>query len=259
MSRSSLAYRRRGISTCRKQRLRVSHHVIHQEAGDPFPLPPTPRTENTINGDILRAVVEKVSKLGEPKRSSHGLFFRHFCDFKHVFFTMHISAMVPPRGPAGTSRAFPQRVADPCGRVQSFGTARPWLRLSLVFGPVLGHPATHTSRGYSRRALLALGSRWPLCIPCPRPVLQNCRHDETHNLGHHRHCSTVRNFRTYVAINSCTSPRCHIGTSIIPSPATLGADPASACFFWRNIAIHIPQKGSLSPGPLWVHLKASVG
>ena len=47
--------------------------------------------------------------------------------------------------------------------------------------------ATHTSRGYSRRALLALGLRWLSCIPCPRPILQNCRHHETQHLSHHRH------------------------------------------------------------------------
>ena len=74
---------------------------------------------------------------------------------------MHTSAMVPLYGPAGTSRAFPQRIAGtfvgqehaptetsrplsigphPCGRLQSFGAARPWLRLSLGLGStVLGH------------------------------------------------------------------------------------------------------------------------
>ena len=79
---------------------------------------------------------------------------------------VHTSAMVPPYGPAGTSRAFPQRIAGtlvgqehaptetsrplstgshPCGRLQSFGAARPLLRLSLALGPtVLGH--THTPR-----------------------------------------------------------------------------------------------------------------
>ena len=59
--------------------------------------------------------------------------------------------------------------------------------------------------------------------------------------------------RTVVAINSCTSPRSHIGTSSVPPPTTMGADSASAFFFWRLIAIHIQQKGSLSPGPRWVH------
>ena len=80
-----------------------------------------------------------------------------------------MSAIVPPYGPAGTSRAFHQRIAgtlvgqehaptetsrplstgpDPCGSLQSFGAARPLLRLSLVLGPtVLAHtynPRTHS-------------------------------------------------------------------------------------------------------------------
>ena len=39
--------------------------------------------------------------------------------------------------------------------------------------------------------------------------------------------------RTTVAINSCTSPRSHFGTSSAPPPTTMGVDPASAFFFWR--------------------------
>ena len=122
------------------------------------------------------------------------------------FFMMHTSVVVPPYGPAGTSRAFPQRITgtlvgqehaptetsrplspgpDPCGRLQSFEAARPWLRLTLGFWPtVLGH--TYIPR-LQLRAVLALGLRWPSCVPCPRPLLQKCRHHETHNLGHHRH------------------------------------------------------------------------
>ena len=55
--------------------------------------------------------------------------------------------------------------------------------------------------------------------------------------------------RTIVAINSCNSPRSHFGTSSVPPPTTMGADPASAFFLWRQIAIHIQQEGPLSPGP----------
>ena len=132
------------------------------------------------------------------------------------FFMMHTSATVPPYGPAGTSRAFPHdsqeplwdksmrplRLPDPCPLAQTpgvvckvsgspvFGYASHW-----VWGPRCS--ATRTSRGYSRRALLALGLRWPSCIPCPRPILQNCRHHENQNLSHHRHCSTVRNFSNF--------------------------------------------------------------
>ena len=74
---------------------------------------------------------------------------------------MHTSALIPPYGAAGTSRAFPQRIAgtlvgqqhaptetsrplstgpDLCGRLHSFGAARLLLRFSLGLGPtVLGH------------------------------------------------------------------------------------------------------------------------
>ena len=72
--------------------------------------------------------------------------------------------MVPPYGPADTSRAFPQRIAGtlvgqehaatetsrplsigphPCGRLQSFGAARPLLRLSLALGPTVFWPHIH--------------------------------------------------------------------------------------------------------------------
>ena len=33
----------------------------------------------------------------------------------------------------------------------------------------------------------------------------------------------------------------------------MGADPASACFFWCYIAMHIPKEDTLSRGFLWVH------
>ena len=60
---------------------------------------------------------------------------------------------------------------DPCCRLQRFGAARPWLRLSLGLG-------AHGARSHIHPAVtvggpqLALGSRWLPCIPCP--------------LGHHR-------------------------------------------------------------------------
>ena len=188
---------------------------------------------------------------------------------KRTFFTMRISVMVPPCGPADTSRAFRQRIArpllgqehaptetsrplspglDPCGRLQCFGDARPWSR------------ATRASRGHSRRALLALGSSGLHVFLCLRPIFQNCRHHETHSLGHSRHHSTVRNYTSYhghqqLHLSSPPPPRpqSHIGTSIIPSPTTMGADLEGACFFWRYFAIHIPKEDHLAPGSLWVH------
>ena len=90
--------------------------------------------------------------------------FRHLNDSKNKrFFMMHTSAMVPPCGPASTSRAFPQRIAgtlvaqehaptetsrplstgpDPCGRLQSFGPPVLCCASHWVLGPRCS--ATHT-------------------------------------------------------------------------------------------------------------------
>ena len=74
---------------------------------------------------------------------------------------MRTSAMVPPYGPAGASRAFPQRIAGtlvgqehapsrllstgphPCGRLQSFGAARPLPTLLIGFGAHGARPHIH--------------------------------------------------------------------------------------------------------------------
>ena len=87
--------------------------------------------------------------------------------------------------------------------------------------------ATHTSRGNSGKALMALGSRSPSCIPCPRPILQNCR-------SHHRH-------------------KDH------PITHHHGHGPCKCMFFWRYLATHIPEEDlsllgyfCLHPRPLGV-------
>ena len=49
--------------------------------------------------------------------------------------------------------------------------------------------------------------------------------------------------RTFVAINSCTSLRSHIGTSSVPSPTTMGADLASAFFLWALNRHTHPARG----------------
>ena len=60
--------------------------------------------------------------------------------------------------------------------------------------------------------------------------------------------------RTKVAINSCTSPRSHIGTSSVPPPHHHGRGPCRCKFsFGVKSPYHIQQDCSLSPGPLWVH------
>ena len=100
----------------------------------------------------------------------------------------------PLNGPAGTSFAFPLRIAEALVGQEHAPTATstplcpgpdPCVFFLILGRPVLGyashwvwsprfpsecsHDATHTSCGYSRRALLALGFRWPSCLPCPRP------------------------------------------------------------------------------------------
>ena len=161
--------------------------------------------------------------------------------------------MVPPCGPAGTSRAFPQRIPGTlvgqehaptetsrplstgphsCGRLQSFGAARPLLRLSLALGPtVLGHtyiPRLQSEGPIGTRIAMAfmyflvLGQYFRSVVIMRLRILATIAIDPLFEI-----------VRTTVAINSCTSPRSHIGTSSVPPPTTTGADPASACFFGR--------------------------
>ena len=129
------------------------------------------RASQTVAADH-RAQVRCTQKGSRMKEARNGLFVDIQNFFKKTsFFTMHIPAVVPLYGPARTSRAFPHQIArtlvgqehaptgtsrplspgpDPYGRWQSFGAARPWLRLSWGLGPRCS--ATHTSRGCSRRA-----------------------------------------------------------------------------------------------------------
>ena len=179
-----------------------------------------------------------------------------FSTFKRLknkrFFMMHTSAMVPPYGPAGTSRAFPQRIAGtlvgqehaptetsrplsnglhPCGRLQSFGPPVLCYASHWLWGPRCS--ATHTSRGYSRRpywhsvcdgfhVFLVLGQYFRIVVIRRLRILATIAIDPLSEI-----------IRTTVAINSCASPRSHFGTSSVPPPTTMGADPASAFFFWR--------------------------
>ena len=166
---------------------------------------------------------------------------------------MHTSATVPPFGPAGASRAFSHRIAgtlvgqehaptetsrhlstgpEPCGRLQSFGAARPLLRLSMGSGPtVLGHtyiPRLQSEGPIGTRfamafmKILVFGHYFRIVVIMRLRILATIAID-----------SLFETIRTFVAINSCTSPRSHIGTSSVPSPTTMGADPASAFFFCR--------------------------
>ena len=157
--------------------------------------------------------------------------------------------MVPPYGTAGTSGAFSQRIEgtlvgqehaptetsrplstgpDTCGRLQSFGAARPLLRLSFGFGAqgarphihptfAVGEPYRHAACD-SLHVFLILGQYFRIVVIMRLRILATVAIDNGHQQLHqpakpHRH------------------------------------KHASAFFFWRQIATHIPQEGLLSPSP----------
>ena len=111
----------------------------------------------------------------------------------------------------------PWRFSDPCPLAQT-----PVVVCKVSGTPVLGYAshwvwgprcsATHTSRGFNRRALLALGSRWPSCILVLGQYFRIVRIVVIMRL-------TILAIaiaplfviiRTIMAINSCTSPPSHI-------------------------------------------------
>ena len=115
---------------------------------------------------------------------------------------LHVRFVNASQEPLWARNMHPLRLPDPCPLAHTpvvvckvSGPPVLYYAYNWLWGPRCS--ATHTSRGYSRRALLALGLRWLSCIPCPRPILQNCRHHETQNLSHHRHRPTVRNYTNY--------------------------------------------------------------
>ena len=143
---------------------------------------------------------------------------------------MHTSAMVPPYGPAGTSRAFhqriveplsarnmrPLRIPDPCPLPRSFAKFRG--RPSFAT-PLIGFGA-HGARPHIYPVVTVGGPCWTRFA---LHILATIANDPLFEI-----------IRTTLAINSCTSPRSHIGTSSVPSPTTMGADPASAFFLRRR-------------------------
>ena len=170
---------------------------------------------------------------------------------------MHTSAMVPPYRPAGTSRAFPQRIAGTLvgqehaptetSRPLSTGPHTLWSfakfrgRPSFATPPIgFGahgarphiHPAVTVGGPYRHsvcdgfHVFLVLGQYFRIVVIMRLRILATIAIDPPND-------PLFEIIRTIVAINSCTSPRSHIGTSSVPPPTTMGADPASAFFFWR--------------------------
>ena len=121
-------------------------------------------------------------------------------------FTMHMSALVPRDGPGpGVWKSQWAHVPGPQRFVWNVGETH----VKCQLAPVV------------------------VCKVSVRPV---------HGCASHRHRCTVVIIRTFMAINTCTSPRSHISTSIIPSPTIMGADPASTSFFGRYIAMHLRKE-----------------
>ena len=141
--------------------------------------------------------------------------------------------------PSETSRPL-STGPDPCGRWPSFAAARPLLRFSLGFGPtMLGH--TYIPQLQSEGALV-LGQYFRIVVIMRLRIFATIAIDPLFEI-----------IRTVMAINSCTSPRSHIGTSSVPSPTTMGADPASAFSFGVESPCTSLKRVLLSPSPLCFH------
>ena len=171
---------------------------------------------------------------------------------------MHTSAMVPLYGTAGTSGAFSQRIEgtlvgqehaptetsrplstgpDTCGRLQSFGAARPLLRLSFGFGAHGARPHMHstfTVGGPHRHAacdglhvFLVLGQYLRIVVIMRLRILAAIAIDNGH-----------------LQLHQPAKPHRHKQR---PVTHHHGRGPCECIFFWRSIATQIPQKGLLSP------------
>ena len=125
---------------------------------------------------------------------------------------------------------------DLCGRLQSFGAARPWLRLALGLAPDGARP--HISVRVRFHVFRVLGQYSRVVVIMRLTVLATIAIAKVFVI-----------MRTIMAINSCTSPRSHIGTSIIPSPTTVGRGPCK-CMFLLALCRHThPQRTPLFARP----------
>ena len=163
---------------------------------------------------------------------------------------MHTSAMVPPYGPAGTSRAFPQRIAGTLVGQEyaptDFQTPVHWPTLLWSFAKFRGRPSfaapligfgAHGARPHIHPAVTVGGPYWHSDCDGFHVFLVLGQYFRIVVIMRLRILATIaidplfEIIRTLVAINSCTSPRSHIGTSSVPPPTTMFADPASAFSF----------------------------
>ena len=125
------------------------------------------------------------------------------------------------RAPTETSRPL-STSPDPCGRLQSFGAARPVLRLSLALGPtVLGHTYIPLSVCDGLHVFLVLGQYFRIVVIMRLRISATIAIDPLFEIVRTKWPSTV------------APARSHIGTSSVPLPTTIGAGPCKCIFFWR--------------------------
>ena len=130
---------------------------------------------------------------------------------------------------------------DPCGRLQSFGAARPLLRLSLGLGRrgarphihpavTVGGPCWHSVCD-GLHVFLVLGQYFRIVVIMRLRILATIALTR---------CSKLYELPV-MAITRCTSPRSHIGTSSVPSPTTMGADHPSRGPHFAQSSLGSPQ------------------
>ena len=127
----------------------------------------------------------------------------------------------------------------PCGRLQSFGAARPLLRLSLALGPtVLGHtyiPRLQSEGPSGTRFAMAFMYSLSSANTSELSVIMRLR-----ILATHRHCPTVRHY-TINSLHQPTKPRRHKQR---PATHHHGRGPCK-CIFLLALNRHThPARGS---------------
>ena len=166
---------------------------------------------------------------------------------------------VPPtQEPLWASNMRPLRLPDPCPRARllwsfakfrghpSFATpligfwshgARPHRHPAVTFGGPYWHSVCD-----GLRVFLVLGQYFRIVVFMRLRILATIAIDPLFEIT-----------RTFMAINSCTSPGSHIGTSSVPSPTTMGGLCKCIFLFGVESPYTSPHRAPLSPSPLWVH------
>ena len=146
----------------------------------------------------------------------------------------------------------PLRLPDPLA--QTLWSIAKFRGRSSFATPLIGFWA-HGARPHTHPAVTVAGPYWHSVCDGLHVFLVLGQHFRIVVIMRLRILATIasdplfENFRTTMPINSCTSPRSHIGTSSVPPPTTMDADPACA-FFILALNRHTHPSG----GPPFVQL-----